>query len=427
MIWSGLGFNLFILAFCIELYPLINDFWTRTGIQGNNNPTLNFNYSNRYYNLFLANRDTTPDGTLTEYGNCITNAMKCALAIVVAFSSVLGRAGQLECLIITIVGVIGFELNRQLIQERIGADAFGTIFIFTFGGFMGLALGFFAYLRERKEQYTIDETSLKKYTADEQSVIYSVLGVLFIFVFFPFLAYDIDAYIFQNKFSAYVSPLILILAMGAGLIGSLAFSALFNGYVIIRDVMHGVIAGAIIPGAGSLYTYNPTYAIITGFIGGVSQALIQNMAEKKSISRGFILSTISWSLFGIQGVLGGIFAAGWKALANNRYSANFNLNVIANFGNEHEFYAMLIAMSFGVVFGCLAGVCTYFTNVQGRNEYFDDGYFWRNSDGIHAIITRKSAEPDKVAEIPPENKSETIFLDCEVGSSEDAHNVHAYL
>lgn len=73
--------------------------------------------------------------------------MKCALAVVIAFSSILGRAGQLECLFVSITGVIGFELNRQVLQERVGSDAFGTFYIFTFGGFMGLILGLFLYLR----------------------------------------------------------------------------------------------------------------------------------------------------------------------------------------------------------------------------------------------------------------------------------------
>lgn len=145
--WSGIGFNLFITAFCLEYYPLINDFWTKTRIQSVNSPALDFSYDARYYNLYLANRDTLPTGELTGYGNCLTNALKAALAMAVAFSSVLGRAGQMECLIINIIGVIGFELNRQLIQERIGSDAFGTFLIFTFGGFMGLALGLLSYLR----------------------------------------------------------------------------------------------------------------------------------------------------------------------------------------------------------------------------------------------------------------------------------------
>ena len=60
--WSGIGFNLFITALCLEYYPLINDFWTRTQISQQNSPLLNFSYDRRYYNLYLANRDTLPTG-----------------------------------------------------------------------------------------------------------------------------------------------------------------------------------------------------------------------------------------------------------------------------------------------------------------------------------------------------------------------------
>ena len=80
---------------CLEAYPLANHFWTRTKIQNTNSPLLDFAYTNRYFNLFLSNRETTPTANLTAYGNCLTNAMKCALSVVVAFSSVLGKAGQL--------------------------------------------------------------------------------------------------------------------------------------------------------------------------------------------------------------------------------------------------------------------------------------------------------------------------------------------
>lgn len=59
----------------------------------------------------------------------------------VAFSAVLGRVGHLECLIVAVFGTVGFELNRQIIQQNQGIDTFGTFYIFTFGGFMGLALG----------------------------------------------------------------------------------------------------------------------------------------------------------------------------------------------------------------------------------------------------------------------------------------------
>lgn len=126
---------------------MVNDFWTKTGIQSNNKPSTDFNFDRKNFNLYLTNRETGSDGTTAFYGNSITNALKCALSIAVAFSSVLGRAGHLECLIVTAFGIIGFELNRQIIQQNQGIDTFGTFFIFTFGGFMGFGLGLLSYIR----------------------------------------------------------------------------------------------------------------------------------------------------------------------------------------------------------------------------------------------------------------------------------------
>jgi hypothetical protein len=102
LVWSGLGFTFFITALTIELYPLINNFWTKSGIHST--PT-SVNWTHSTYNLMLANSSLPADKL---YGNCITNAFKCALAIAIAFSSILGRAGALECFIVTVIGSIGF-------------------------------------------------------------------------------------------------------------------------------------------------------------------------------------------------------------------------------------------------------------------------------------------------------------------------------
>ena len=150
--WTSIGFNLLITALCLEFYPLLNAFWTRSALQGNNTPQLRFTNGDKLHNIFLTDRETSLNQQLSFYGNSLTNALKCALSVVVAYSSVVGRTGQLECLIITIFGVIGFELNRQLIQEREGSDSFGTMIIFAFGGFMGLGLGLFSKCSESGER-----------------------------------------------------------------------------------------------------------------------------------------------------------------------------------------------------------------------------------------------------------------------------------
>lgn len=148
---------------------------------------------------------------------------------------------------------------------------------------------------------------------------FSLLGAIIVFLLFPFLAYDIDAYIYQNSFGPYVSPLIIIIAMGCSMISSAAVSILINGHLVVRDVTHGIIAGAIIMGSASLYIANLAFVFIAAFVGGVVQALIQNLIERRAINQGYVLSTISWSLFGFQGVLGGCFSSGWKALAKKKY------------------------------------------------------------------------------------------------------------
>jgi len=179
-------------------------------------------------------------------------------------------------LVVTIVGVIGFELNRQVMQQNNGSDAFGTFFIFTFGGFMGLALALCEKLRERREEYQIAAASLKKYDSAEQSALYSLFGALLIFALMPVLAFEIDGYIYFSSFNTFSMPLCLVLGMGAGVMGGILVSILFKGQVVVRDVTHGVVAGAIVAGASSLYLINPSYALIAGGIGGLTQALIQN-------------------------------------------------------------------------------------------------------------------------------------------------------
>jgi hypothetical protein len=89
LLWSGLGFTFFITALAVEVYPLINNFWTRVRIHSTPTHT---DFNTDGYQLFLVNSQLHADQL---YGNCITNGFKCALAIVTAFSSILGRAGPL--------------------------------------------------------------------------------------------------------------------------------------------------------------------------------------------------------------------------------------------------------------------------------------------------------------------------------------------
>ena len=170
--------------------------------------------------------------------------------------------------------------------------------------------------------------------------------------------------------------------MGAGTIGAMSISALINGYLIARDVIHGPIAGAIAVGASSLFIANPTYALVAGGAGGIIQALLQNRVEKKYTNNKTIVSTVSWSLFGIQGIIGAAFAAGWKAIL---FTKNNGLTIepkVLQFSSQFEFYGGLISAGIGLAFGLVVGIIVLLVNNQISREYFEDFFYWFSTDGI---------------------------------------------
>jgi hypothetical protein len=170
--------------------------------------------------------------------------------------------------------------------------------------------------------------------------------------------------------------------MGAGTLGAMSISCLINGVLIARDALHGPVAGAIAVGASSLFIANPTYALVAGATGGIIQSLLQNFVERTFINKKTILSTVSWSLFGIQGIIGAGFAAGWKAIL---FSTKSGLTIepkVLQFSSQFEFYGGLISAGIGLAFGLGVGLLVLLVNNQISREYFEDFFYWYSSDGI---------------------------------------------
>ena len=71
----------------------------------------------------------------------MNEALKCALACIVAFSFVVGRAGILDLYLLTTSGTIVYELARQVCQNNFPYEV-GSIKIFLFGGALGLITSF---------------------------------------------------------------------------------------------------------------------------------------------------------------------------------------------------------------------------------------------------------------------------------------------
>lgn len=89
---------------------------------------------------------------MKTYGVTAVHALKCSLANAVTFAAISGRAGPLEAMIISLVGTVIYELNRQLVN-RYSFDFGGTMTIFCFGGCFGSTLSLILYHCVQKKQF----------------------------------------------------------------------------------------------------------------------------------------------------------------------------------------------------------------------------------------------------------------------------------
>lgn len=105
MTWSGMGFALLISALCFEFFFMFNALWTKAHVFTDSNT----DFSTQSYNLYLS---VLNQPASEPYDATVTAAFRCSLAILIAFSSILGRAGPLEAYLTALFGTIGYELNR---------------------------------------------------------------------------------------------------------------------------------------------------------------------------------------------------------------------------------------------------------------------------------------------------------------------------
>ena len=342
LVFTGLGFSLLITALSIEIYFMMNCFWNKATIMYTAESTTEFKDIDKTYNLYLTNLSAGTDFMAT-----LTGGFRCALAMMVAFSSVIGRAGYLEAFIMVFFGTIGYELNRQII-ENYSNDSGGTSHIFVFGGFMGLMMGL---LKRTREKNSSDTKTHDNYTANKFTASMALLGTLFTWVFFPSISADyIDADFASH--TVYTGPYTVWYSLAASTIISFAISPIFNDGLLIRDIVYGPIAGGVAASTASYYVVNPVYGIVIGVVAGLVQVIIMNKVEKKVANEKSIFHSFSFTLFGVQGMLGACFAAAWNAGVRSR-TQGFDFEFTDN--QVFAWIMSLISAPMGIAFGAIAG------------------------------------------------------------------------
>lgn len=196
--------------------------------------------------------------------------------------------------------------------------------------------------------------------------------------------------------NTYTGAYSVIFALCASTLAAFMISPIFNDGVLIRDIVYAPIAGGVACSTASFWILNPVYALLTGLVAGSVQVVIMNLAEKKVARERSIFHSFSFSLFGVQGMIGAIFAAIWNAtVRSNTYGFSYNFKVNQVF----SWVMSLISAPMGFLFGLLAGALCMAVAYHTRNDHFTDFTYWSNDDGIRMLAEGTVQPPENKIEI----------------------------
>lgn len=144
--------------------------------------------------------------------------------------------------------------------------------------------------------------------------------------------------------------------MAASTIVGSAVSIFIYQKLIPRDFLNSLIAGGVAACSAGFYFTGPVWAMVLGSACGMVQAAIQGLIEKRVAMNSRIYHTYSFSLFGVQGLIGGVFASIFRKVVEFR---NDGLTFDWFYNPKPAGYDLAmacLAAAFGLGFGLLIGL-----------------------------------------------------------------------
>lgn len=162
----------------------------------------------------------------------------------------------------------------------------------------------------------------------------AVIGTAFIWVFFPTFVMDPPALTSKICPTAiYTTPITVLYGLASSTIMAISTSFVLNEKLMIRDILHGPVAGGITVASAGYYITNPVWGILIGSVAGIIQPVINYFEHKHSLKNN-IVTTISFGLFGINGLVGAAWASVWRAVIISRNDGiTCNLDFLTHSGN----------------------------------------------------------------------------------------------
>ncbi|XP_033943664.1 solute carrier family 12 member 5-like [Pseudochaenichthys georgianus] len=190
--------------------------------------------------------------------NLIYAEFACAV-VLISFGAVLGKTSPLQLLVMALLEVPVFALTEWAVLKYLKInDSGGSILIHLFACYFGLGVTFVLYRPHLNEGHAKANTSY-------QSDILSLIGTLFLWVFWP----SFNSSLTLKGDDQHRAILHTFIGLSASTLTAFALSAMLNknGKITISDIQNVTLAGGVTVGASVDMMITPAAAYALGMMG----------------------------------------------------------------------------------------------------------------------------------------------------------------
>jgi len=310
--------------------------------------------------------------------------------VLVSFGAVLGKTSPMQLIVMATLEVVFYNISLYVTSLLKLSDIGGTIVIYAFGAYFGLAVSF---VLGRFYSYKSEKES-----SVYQSDIYAFIGTLFSWLYWP--SFNASPAFGSDRMRAYINT---IMSLTSSTTMTFATSALIeeNNNFNPMQIQNAAIAGGVAIGTAADFLVKPFGALLIGAISGIISVLgfayVQPFLRKRL---GLHDTCGVHNLHGMPGILGGVASAIAAAYASEATYIDSYSNVIKHSSSSvqasYQIYAMLACLTIAVASGVFTGfvICTpVMATLTGAN-IFEDSVFW-NCEINNEEVENPSKKPLK--------------------------------
>ncbi|XP_029350038.1 rh blood group, D antigen [Echeneis naucrates] len=296
----------------------------------------------------------------------LVEAEMCTASVLISIGAILGKTNPVELIIISLLGVPGFILNKWVLQTQLKVWLMSSVMVLhVFGAFFGLMLTWMLSQKGSEQQS-------EKEKFDKKSGLFSMVGTIFLWMFWPsFNSVLLDDRMPGRKLGAVLST---YLALAASAVTAAAISLLSSpkGKINLIQMESCILAGGVAVGVSMPVIHQPWEAMTIGVI-----AAVLSSTGHRYLKIHMLLTFQCHDTCGILSTHGLPGLLGWLVHLLLQIKDCDDYSIAIRFAVFHIctlLSTISISMSMGIITGLILK-WKFWRTVQ-ENKCFDDQAFW---------------------------------------------------